>query len=102
MSFVQMYCILLLHYRSIFWAHIILYVKNVFTMVLMLPCKYLLNLSWKKRLKGVDLEEQSFFYWSSELLLVSGVVVCLLVCLLLVVVLDVTVPLKASLVVKTL
>lgn len=32
-------------------------------MVLLLPCKYLFNLTWEKRLKGIDPEEQNFFYW---------------------------------------
>lgn len=67
-------------------------------MVLMLPFKYLGKPLWGK--KRIDLGEQIFylsFVWSSELMLVYSVV-----CLLLVVVLDVTVPLKAESVIKTL
>lgn len=65
MGFVWMYCILSwLQCRSHHLVgHISFCMLKMFTLVLMLPCKYLLNLSWKKRLKGIDLEEQSFFYW---------------------------------------
>lgn len=73
--------------------HISFCVLKLFTMVLTLPCKNLHNLLWKKGLKGIDLDEQSFFYWVFSAY--PGLQCCVLVCLVLVVVLDVTVSLKA-------